>query len=554
MQLKKFNEFETPVTEGFWDWLTGREEKSKAKTKGEETNVADAKVEAFYKTLQGFADSGQSIQVQSSNNYSYSKMVENIQAALVFLGYKLPKWGIDGYFGPETAAAIQKFNVDTKPEIATGVHESIIKNFMNWKTSVNESEIVDLSPESTVPFYPMKNNQYFVIHHTAGLGSPHGVINTLNSRGGLSVQWIVDTEGKIYRGTKPNAIAFHAGGNNKMPQVGNKNAQGVEVIGKDDADIKQRFDSDIEEYGYPRQAEAVRKIIKYLGYDKDAIFGHGELTTRKAPDEGQTIKQYVLDNWDKPVDLSGFEGPDQQSADTEIPSTKLTTTIDADLITRLIDKLKEKGFSQKDLDTFVKEKPKTEIDLKIKDFDGIVAQVIDKLEGGYYHPDMLADGRVKDQRYGNSGETMMGIDRKAGGSINTTPEGVEFWTIIDTENARKNWEWGYRGGSLEPKLRALAGKMIKRNYDTYAQKYLSDEALKIVNEDPKLLFNFVYSTWNGPGWFKKFANQINDAVASGISDPAELAKIAIKARLESGNSLIAQGGRKIDSFLGTEVA
>ena len=43
--------------------------------------------------------------------------------------------------------------------------------------------------------------------------------------------------------------------------------------------------------------------------------------------------------------------------------------------------------------------------------------IIDKLEGGYYHPDMLEDGRIKDSRYSASGETMMGIDRKAGGKI-----------------------------------------------------------------------------------------------------------------------------------------
>jgi len=189
--------------------------------------------------------------------------------------------------------------------------------------------------------------------------------------------------------------------------------------------------------------------------------------------------------------------------------------------------------------------------LNVKDFDGIVAQVIDKLEGGYYHPDMLEDGRVKDSRYGASGETMMGIDRKAGGSINTTPEGIEFWNIIDSADARTNWKWGYRGGHLEDQLRDLAGKMIKRSYDSFATRYLSPKALEIVNNDPKLLFNFVYSAWNGPGWFQKFAKKVNDAVESGITDPEELAKVAVRARLESGNSLIAQGGEKIDNLLGT---
>lgn len=553
MKLKKFEEFNGAVTEGFWDWLLGRKEDEPAKTRGEQTYVIDKDVEEFYKTLLDFANSGKSITVQSDENFSYSKVVENIQVGLTFLGYDLSKYGVDGYFGPETAGAIQKFNTDTKTDTSTSVHESLIKSFENWKSSVYESEITDLSDESVYPYVPMKNNQYFVIHHTAGLGTAQGVVGVLNARGPLSVQWIVDTEGKIYRGTKPNAIAAHAGGNNIMPQVKNSNAQGVEVVGKNDDDIKQRAEEDIQKYGYPRQAEAVRKIIKYLGYDKDAIFGHGELTTNKAPNEGATIKQYVLDNWDKPVDLSGFEGDDLKAGDVA-SNQELTTTIDSDLIVRLINKLMEKGFSQKDLDKFSTARENPSIALNVKDFDGVVAQVIDKLEGGYYHPDMLADGRVKDSRYGNSGETMMGIDRKAGGSINTTPEGIEFWNLIDAENARTNWKWGYRGGQLEDKLRELAGKMIKNSYDKYAPKFLSPKALEIVNNDPKLLFNFVYCVWNGPGWFQKFAQPINDAVANGITDPEELAKIAVRSRLESGNSLIAQGGRKIDDLLGTNLA
>ena len=40
--------------------------------------------------------------------------------------------------------------------------------------------------------------------------------------------------------------------------------------------------------------------------------------------------------------------------------------------------------------------------------------------------------------------------------------------------------------------------------------YLSPEARKIVESNPNLMFHFVYGTWNGPGWFRKFAMKIND--------------------------------------------
>lgn len=113
--IKNFNEF-NQMNEGFWDWLMGREEKGPAKKKGQ-IGATDTEVEKFYKSLEEFAATKKSIAVELSKNYTYSKVVENIQIALVFLGYKLPRYGTDGYFGPETANAIKDFNNDTvKPK------------------------------------------------------------------------------------------------------------------------------------------------------------------------------------------------------------------------------------------------------------------------------------------------------------------------------------------------------------------------------------------------------------------------------------------------------
>ena len=291
-------------------------------------------------------------------------------------------------------------------------------------------------------------------------------------------------------------------------------------------------------------------IDEYTNPTKAATAGHFHISYGSNPENSRTANAKT----DDPIEVTGLTGAVAAAGSASSDSGII---IDADLITRLISKLKEKNFSEKDLAKFAEIK-KTDssksIELDVKDFDGIVAKVIDKLEGGYYHPDMLQDGRVRDARYGNSGETMMGIDRKAGGDINTTPEGIEFWKLIDDANARTEWKWGYRGGALESQLRKLAGKMIKRYYDKYASRYLSGKALTIVNENPKLLFNFVYAVWNGPGWFKNFADDINSAVDKGITDPEELAKIQIKDRLDSGNSLVAQGGKKIADLLDVKVA
>ena len=106
--------YKSRVDEGFFDWLTGKKEDGEAKGKGETGEMSDSDLEDFYKTLQDFVAGGKSVPVEKFGSMKYSKMIENIQAALTFLGYPLSKFGIDGFFGPETANAIKKFNEATQ--------------------------------------------------------------------------------------------------------------------------------------------------------------------------------------------------------------------------------------------------------------------------------------------------------------------------------------------------------------------------------------------------------------------------------------------------------
>jgi hypothetical protein len=186
-------------------------------------------------------------------------------------------------------------------------------------------------------------------------------------------------------------------------------------------------------------------------------------------------------------------------------------------------------------------------------FKEITNVVIDKLEGGYYNPAWHNTG---DSRYGASGETMFGIDRKAGGAINTTEAGKKFWAAIDKNKSKDVWKWNYKGGTLNPLLKDMATDVIYPTYVKYHDMYLTPEAQAIVDADGRLTFHFVYATWNGPGWFKKFASDINKAVASGTTDPDKLVQVALDSRTKEGlkegsapNSLIKQGGEKIDKFI-----
>lgn len=188
-------------------------------------------------------------------------------------------------------------------------------------------------------------------------------------------------------------------------------------------------------------------------------------------------------------------------------------------------------------------------------FANVVFQIIDNIEGGYFHPNMLIDGRVKDKRYSNSGETMFGIDRLRGGSINNTVSGKKFWALIDKADAKNNWRWNFKGGELEPELKNLAAQMIQPLFNNLSKNYLSKKAIEIVNTNAVLLFHFIYATYNGAGWFKKFATDINTALAAGILDPIQLIQIALNSRIKEGltkgskpNSLIVQSAKKIQNI------
>ena len=183
-----------------------------------------------------------------------------------------------------------------------------------------QKKIIDLSPLAKMKGKKIKKEKYdfFVVHHTAGLGTAEQVVNTLNQReGGLAVQFIIDRDGYIYRGTAANHTAAHvlpvqgayctypkAGFVQKNPHAAslcNGNSAGCEVIACKDSDDtvwltkKQGCNTPVI---VERQGPALLKVIKHLNIPKENIFGHGETTSNKMADEGKSLKKYVLDNWD----------------------------------------------------------------------------------------------------------------------------------------------------------------------------------------------------------------------------------------------------------------
>jgi hypothetical protein len=109
--------------------------------------LIDTQLDQFYKTLEEAAKEG-GLREEKSGSMEYKKSVETLQTALVLLGYELPKFGVDGLFGPETSVALKKFISDNmqelqKKEQQSGKPEERTKFFSLFRKLFSKNEAVD---------------------------------------------------------------------------------------------------------------------------------------------------------------------------------------------------------------------------------------------------------------------------------------------------------------------------------------------------------------------------------------------------------------------------
>ena len=180
--------------------------------------------------------------------------------------------------------------------------------------------------------------------------------------------------------------------------------------------------------------------------------------------------------------------------------------------------------------------------LSTERFLSLTNVVIDNFEGGYYHPDMAKKMKPSDQALlAASGETMFGLDRKAGAQLAVYPEWKQFWDMIDKANARTNWKHYSLGGALNTPLKGLAGRIMYQWFNHLAAKYLIGNSIDKIAADDRLVIHFSYASWNGEGWFRKFANALNGAKGT----KEQIFQTAIKARTEASSKAIRNAGAKM---------
>ena len=264
----------------------------------------------------------------------------------------------------------------------------------------------------------------------------------------------------------------------------------------------------------------------------------------------QMSLKFLMPNLD--LEITGVYDTDTNEAVykfQEQQNIEPTGIADQETLEEMLFDLKAKSFDDNDLGKFLSDlgiepevKKKKKSRLSVSDvWNSFTDKIIDKFEGGYWNNDTTKPRSQKcvnhpdDPMYDNSGETMFGIDRRSG-QWDNTPKGREFFEVIDnekdnyqnTEEFCQTWRWNYNGGPLQSELKSRAGDLMLTVYEN--NKYVfTPEALEEVESNKRLLFHFAYACWNGSGVFQSFAEDINDAVESGLSGD-ELVDVAIESR------------------------
>jgi hypothetical protein len=103
-------------------------------------DFVDDDVRKFFTDLKSIDEP---VNQQKLGSMLYQKNVELIQMGLILLGYELPRHGVDGLFGPETAEAVRKYKTDNSiisEEFIPGIDE-MVWNKMPWGVDQGDKKV-----------------------------------------------------------------------------------------------------------------------------------------------------------------------------------------------------------------------------------------------------------------------------------------------------------------------------------------------------------------------------------------------------------------------------
>ena len=146
---------------------------------GSEENAQSTSTEtngSFLTDLETISKSGKEFTnlKKSGSKIPYDKDVEKIQTALQFLGYSLPKWGVDGLFGPETESAVKSFESENEISSDGKLSEDDLIKLVELLTSkgFTDSDLSKIQTTSDFDKINVGNDNDFYKSILTGIGSP----------------------------------------------------------------------------------------------------------------------------------------------------------------------------------------------------------------------------------------------------------------------------------------------------------------------------------------------------------------------------------------------
>jgi len=251
-------------------------------------DYVDNDVKDFFDTLESASVNG--LKEQKLGSMDYQKEVETLQIGLILLGYDLPQHGVDGLFGPETAAAVSKFKSD---------NDIINENSGNLRTTL------------TSLGYDEKGNE---------LSSGGEITDELSD--------IVSNILKELKQTSPETKVTITSGNDQFHQglgYNSKHTEGKAIdltLNPYTSDISKIFTSILD--SYKSKDSKFTYINEYDHPSGAATGGHFHLQYAEGVSQNKT-----------------------QSSDNQIVEATPET------INKMIDKLKSKGVTKDDLDKLI---------------------------------------------------------------------------------------------------------------------------------------------------------------------------------------------------------
>ena len=154
--------------------------------------------------LQKLIDENSTLE-RKSTPIPYDKRVEMIQIALQFLGFSLPKWGVDGKFGPETEISVENFQEENSMEVTGVVTKEVLQKIVEELVNKNfeNTDLLNIKKDKTETILDDKNIKSNIVigdsqtPYVANGSSKFSLISDKGSKrslwlGGMGLNWLLD--------------------------------------------------------------------------------------------------------------------------------------------------------------------------------------------------------------------------------------------------------------------------------------------------------------------------------------------------------------------------